>query len=82
MEVDEPWSDVLTLGIEDAERRIRRDPGVDGGDAAAFDRDVEAPLVPAARIDDLASLDQQVEAHQAASIAARIQSSASRRTKP
>ena len=60
---------------------------IDGGDPAATDRDVEQPLVPAARVDDLAAPDQQVETQcffpaRHASSAARIQSSASSRTNP
>ena len=43
------------------ERGVGRDVAVDGGDAAAGDRDVEPALVAAARVDDLAAADQQVE---------------------
>jgi hypothetical protein len=82
VQVDEAGRDVLPVRVDDAKCSLRWNRAVDGGDPVAVDRDVEAALAPAARIDDLAAPDQQVEAHQLLAIAPRIQSSASSRTNP
>ena len=59
----EPRRDDLAGGVDHVERGVGRDVVVDGGDTAARHGDVEPALVAAARIDDLAAADQQVEPH-------------------
>ena len=81
VQVDEAGRDELARRVDDLRRGLGRDVAVDGGDPVAGDRDVEAALVPAARIDDVAAADQQVEPRHASN-ASRIRSSVSRRRKP
>ena len=78
---------MLAGRVDHVEGRLGRDVAVDGGDTAACDRDVEAALVAAARIDDVAAPDQQVEPHASSpsaidAVARGSRSSASRRTNP
>ena len=85
----------LPARVDHLKRGLGGDVVVDRGDAAVLDRDVQLALALSARVDHLAAADQQVEAHRLpprrrplvdylrhASTAARIQSSASRRTNP
>jgi hypothetical protein len=60
MNVDEARCDVVGAGVHGGSGPVRRQVGRDARDALAHDRNVEAPLPAARRIDHDAVLEQQV----------------------